>query len=352
MKAFKIIFAVVLLISGFSRVAEAFYFSRSNFFSRRRLLFRSGQNEALKSEPLKVSSAQPFSGPGSARYRYSQVIAQRYGAGSDNEYYIFEPENANRALPLIVFNHGLWMGKNPKYYRAWIDHIVKRGNIVIFPVNKISLKIFSSDTSNNVIDSVKMAIKRLYDGTHTIPDLNKFAAMGHSIGALIAVNMAVLANTKGLPRPRAVMAVQPGNPFYVKVENLNAIPRGTLLLSIAAMEDYVVFDLYAKRIFNEATGLNKEDKNLIIIKSDYHGAQKLSADHFAPCSLKGFSDASRGYAIDALDYYGYWKLLDGLTDAAFYGKNREYALGNTFQQRYRGTWNDGEPIRELEIVTK
>ena len=53
---------------------------------------------------------------------------------------------------------------------------------------------------------------------------------------------------------------------------------------------------------------------------------------------------------DALDFYGFWKLIDALTDAAFYGKNREYALGNTPQQRYMGDWSDGRPVKELVIL--
>jgi hypothetical protein len=31
--------------------------------------------------------------------------------------------------------------------------------------------------------------------------------------------------------------------------------------------------------------------------------------------------------VNALDFYGIWKLFNALCDAAFYGKNREYALG-------------------------
>ncbi len=55
-------------------------------------------------------------------------------------------------------------------------------------------------------------------------------------------------------------------------------------------------------------------------------------------------------SVDALDYYGLWKLFDGLTDAAFFGRNREYALGNTPRQRFMGLWSDGMPVKEL-IVT-
>ena len=53
--------------------------------------------------------------------------------------------------------------------------------------------------------------------------------------------------------------------------------------------------------------------------------------------------------IDALDFYGTWKLLDGLTDAAFHGTHREYALGNTAQQRFMGKWSDGVPVKELIV---
>jgi hypothetical protein len=53
---------------------------------------------------------------------------------------------------------------------------------------------------------------------------------------------------------------------------------------------------------------------------------------------------------NAQDYYGTWKLFDGLYDAAFYGKNREYALGNTTQQRFMGFWSDGTKIKQLNVT--
>ena len=56
------------------------------------------------------------------------------------------------------------------------------------------------------------------------------------------------------------------------------------------------------------------------------------------------------FGVNALDYYGTWKLFDALTDAAFYGKNREYALGNTPQQRFMGFWSDGKAIKELVVT--
>ena len=56
--------------------------------------------------------------------------------------------------------------------------------------------------------------------------------------------------------------------------------------------------------------------------------------------------------VNAMDFYGTWKLFDALTDAAFNGRNREYALGNTPQQRFMGLWSDGVPVKELKVTDK
>ena len=55
------------------------------------------------------------------------------------------------------------------------------------------------------------------------------------------------------------------------------------------------------------------------------------------------------YMIDVFDYYAYWKLFDGLSDAAFHGKNRKYALGDTPEQKFMGNYSDGRPFEELVI---
>jgi hypothetical protein len=37
-------------------------------------------------------------------------------------------------------------------------------------------------------------------------------------------------------------------------------------------------------------------------------------------------------------------------DAAFYGSNRNYALGNTLEQRFMGVWCDGVAVKELMVT--
>jgi len=57
-------------------------------------------------------------------------------------------------------------------------------------------------------------------------------------------------------------------------------------------------------------------------------------------------DANR--TLSALDYYG--KVFDGLIDAAFYGKSRNYALGHRHEQRFKGLWSNGLPVKELLVT--
>jgi hypothetical protein len=59
-------------------------------------------------------------------------------------------------------------------------------------------------------------------------------------------------------------------------------------------------------------------------------------------------DANR--TLSALDYYGIWKVFDGLIDAAFYGKSRNYALGTGMGSAFMGLWSDGVPVKELLVT--
>ncbi len=79
-------------------------------------------------------------------------------------------------------------------------------------------------------------------------------------------------------------------------------------------------------------------------------AERRGADGGAQSSQPDLAAATEGvFGVDALDYYGLWKPFDGLCDAAFSGKNREYALGNTPEQRFMGKWSDGVPVKELQV---
>ena len=345
---------------------------------------------------------QPATGPGGKQYVHASVTKNRYGKGGQ-EYWIFEPAEPKPAsAPVVVFLHG-WGGMNPLYYGAWIDHLVKRGNIVIYPRYQASLLTPIGEFTPNTLTAIKEAIARLRsEPGHVKADLTKFAAVGHSVGGLLAANVAALASENGLPRVVAVMSVEPGiteSPINVPLADLKKIPAQTLLLAVAGDQDSLVRDVDAKRIYNESTRVPANNKDYVTLASDAHGTPSLQASHRAPTAFDPAYDSGEGIGggpaelggggrvgsdsgdnasgragglptrridgqrngqrdrletmmVNALDFYGTWKLFDGLCDAAFYNKNREYALGNTPQQRFMGVWSDGVPVKELKVTDK
>lgn len=349
--------------------------------------------------------AQPKDGPGGSKLPHAEVINNRYES-SAREYWIYEPDQPKpRRAPVIVFLHG-WGGTNPAAYGAWLDHLVRRGNIVIYPRYQADLMSPVSDFTANAIAAIKNALERLKtEKGHIAPDLDKFAVVGHSMGGLLTANIAALAAESGLPKVRAMMPVEPGrtsNPlglFELELADLAKIPADTLLLAVVGEDDGLVGDHDGKRIYHESTKVTAANKDFITLMSDDHGEPALVAGHSAPTgadprydngefvpardsSIPGGSvrnrirerignrqrdpnarpgessaDTSPGSAatsrrgVDAMDF-ALWRLFDALCDAAFNGKNRGAALGNTPTQRSMGKWSDGKPVKELQVTDR
>jgi pimeloyl-ACP methyl ester carboxylesterase len=300
---------------------------------------------------------QPTSGPGSSNYSHASVTQHVYGEGA-LEYWLFEPASPKpQSAPVVIFSHG-WTAMNPAPYGAWINHLVRRGNIVIYPRYQARLLSPMSGFCYDAIRSVKNALLELETGNnHVHPQLDKVAAVGHSAGGQITAGIAASASAQGLPMIKAVMCVQPGpgrEARRIPLTDVKKLPASTLLLTVAGNEDTVVKDTDARRIINESVLVPPENKNLVIFASDYHGQPPLVANHLmpvAPSEIRSEMDAkarsvSSQHKANAMNFYGTWKLFDALENAAFYGKEREFCLGNTPQQRYMGKWSDGVPVKE------
>src|SRR3954451_13669614 len=280
---------------------------------------------------------QPLTGPGGNQYVHAAVTKNLYGKGGQ-EYWIFEPDSPKpRTAPVIIFLHG-WGGMNPMYYGAWLDHLVKRGNIVVYPRYQSNLLTPIKDFTPNTLAAVKDAVRRLRtERGHVTPDFSKFATVGHSLGGLLAANIAALASESNLPRVRAVMSVEPGitePPINVPLADLKKIPAETLLLAIAGDQDGLVRDTDAKRIYYESTRVLAKNKDFVMLVSDLHGQPTLEASHRAPTAINKDYDSGEGVGgappgtpdpiggdaritrrvrpetmmVNALDFYGTWKL--------------------------------------------
>jgi len=300
------------------------------------------EQQYIPQEPP-TQPTQPPTGPGGSNYSHDGIRQTQYGWGG-HQFWIFEPNIPTPvSAPLIVFNHG-WSAFSPSAYQVWIDHLVKRGNIVVYPRYQLGYITGVRYATPNAIQAVKRAIAILQNGDHVHPDLDKFAIVGHSLGGGITAEMAVLADENGLPRPKAIMPVQPFIRSDTMMKNFHDISATTLLLVVVGENDNIAGDFSGKLIFSTSDQIPVDQKDFIIQRTDRYGSPALVADHLAPLCIPNSS------GVNAMDYYCTWKLFDALTDYAFYGTNHDFCFGNTPEQRFMGYWSDGTAVKELKVT--
>jgi len=300
--------------------------------------------------------SQRATGPGGTGYAYSGVSVTRYGEGAEG-YWVFEPRGVDKSepLPVVGFVHGL----NATRYGTswlWIRHLVRRGNLVVYPQYQEGLLLDPTKFTGRSAAAIAQAIERFDGKRHALADQDRFAMVGHSLGGAIIANLASRHAHYGLPRPRALMPVQPGDVrsesglgafFPSLIEDHRTIPAGTLMLVIATEDDDIVGQGAAKAIYHAAELVDKDDKDFVLIGPDRHGRPTLPADHLMAWA---YIDADGTVRANAYDY-ALWRWFDALSGAAFGDdKHRAVALGNTPQQRDLGKWSDGTPVRQPKVT--
>ena len=315
---------------------------------------------AQGAEELPLPPRQPPSGPGGAAGRFEEVVVTRSGSAPLG-FWLFEPAgpvdqnrgDADNPLPLVLFLHG-FTAVDPERYRLWIDHIVRRGAVVVYPDYQRATPL-GDDWSTflpNTIGAVRSALASLRSSGGGNVDLTRLAVVGHSLGGVLAIGYAAVASAARVPPADVVMAVEPGGcggcpPLSegqgAPLPDLARVPATTKLLVLVGDADNVVGDGAAKRIWAGTTSVPAADRDYVTVVSDHHGSPPLRADHLFP-QTKG-----RGSTTDALDWFGAWKLLDLLIDCAYDGLDCDDALGGSIRQRTMGTWSDGTPVAELRV---
>lgn len=309
--------------------------------------------------------AQPAHGPGGSDYRHARVTAREVHAGAQG-WWLFTPAAPAPAhAPVVVFCHG-WGALDPHHYRAWIDHLVRRGNIVVWPNYQDSLLTPGAQFLPNAIAGVRGAFEQLANGTAGMrADVERVAIVGHSAGGVLAAQIAAAAHAEGLPEFRAVMPVEPGDGsrdgrrrVSVPHTDLAPLPARTLLLVVVGAEDHRAYESLGLSIYDATTRVPAANKNVIELESDAHGSPTLIANHAAPGASADARPARRAAlpefehagVVDALDWYGTWKLFDALSEAAFDGRYRDVALGGGPAQTAMGNWSDGVPVKPMRIL--
>ncbi len=321
-------------------------------------VFFFGKN-ALFTEPA-AQPPQPQTGPGAATYSHQSASFQDFAKKQDG-YWLFEPaEPKPDSGHVVVFLHG-YGAYNPMIYGKWLRHLVQNGNIVIYPRYQRSLLSPGPEKfAKNAATAIRDALAELEGNGRVKPVTSHLAMVGHSYGGVIAAGLAIQYEQYEIPQPKVLMLCSPGTGRFKggRLESYAEMPADISMLITVSEDDWVVGDEFALKVFEEAT--QTPQRNLLRQFADAHGEPPLKAHHNQPYSLDtAFDTGVRNYTakkalrvstLDAVDYYGYWKLFDAMLACNRQGTFCNYAFGNTPEQTFLGAWSDGVPIRPLEAT--
>jgi dienelactone hydrolase len=211
-------------------------------------------------------------GGGGASFPATPTVEGPLVSGSKGVW-LFRP--AGKPKRLVIFFHGQGgpTETTPTNHRDWIDHLVSRGAVVVYPRYETD---YSDAVIQPTISGVRTAMQRL--GRQSLPVL----ALGYSRGAALAVEYAAVAPGRHLPVPDAIESVNPV-PYgeQARIIDLRPIRPTTLLAVLVSEKDPHASD-GASLLFHRLrdAGFPRRQIRLIIARS--HGT--FVADHLAPLS--------------------------------------------------------------------
>lgn len=313
----------------------------------------SGTPVAAEPAASPAQPAQPATGPGSDDTAFPAARATKYGP-EPGGFWLWEPATGAAAdapvapgpFPVVLYVDGCCAGDypNPPSVDPWLTHLARQGYVVAAPVYR------ATTVLADVPARLREALAELARPGHAAIDPTRFAVAGYSFGGVPAVAYAATAAASGLPVPQALFVLAPcfdgslsigatpGSTCQVPPAN-PAFPPGLKAVELAFGEDFRVGIDMPRQVWGALASLPVGDRDFVVMASDGHGLPPVVARHETPTD-----------GIDAADQYGIWKLADALFACAFDGTWCEYALGNTPEQRFMGTWSDGVPVAELQVT--
>lgn len=329
--------------------------------------------------PALQASAQTPPAPFSPEYwqqqrRHEDISVMTVGDGPDRAY-VFKPaDDQAGGLPLVIFNHG-WLGMNPKNFGSLIDLMVRRGAVVIYPVYQDGDKTAPQEITHNASKASVRALEVL-DALHPgLVNHDKVLYWGFSMGATISLNLAIDPARAGLPAPRALMLVSPGDSQHVArgeraasiIGKVELLPSKLPVLIVSGAADTSIGVPTARAIAARLCHIPADRRNLLLFPSDADQDRKIMAGHGAPGSpdsrydfpdayakvpalIRGRSDFEPSASLNQLDFYGFWRLSIGLLDYVSGGDYPAQLFSRTAaENRYLGHWPSGKPFAEARI---
>lgn len=302
---------------------------------------------------------QPSTGPGGSEYIHDSIAIYDYGTNKNGDgFWLYEPASPTPdSANVVVFIHGLGQ-TNPKVYGKFIRHLVRKGNIVIYPRYQKDLLSAAATFSDSCARGIQRAMDTLNLTGHVKPRWENYFVLGHSVGGILTANMAMNHATYYLYKPLTAFSMQPGGIEGILLPDYSAFPSDIKYLVAVGDNDAIVGTATGEFLFANTTGVPTSHKNLVKHFADNHGSPAITATHNEPVGNDNYFDNGENNVTiifttgveDAVEYYCYWKLQDALMDCALNNQNCDVAFGDTPQQRNMGKWSDGTDVVPLQIT--
>jgi pimeloyl-ACP methyl ester carboxylesterase len=203
-------------------------------------------------------------------------VARPYGHGS-SAVWVLTPSGA-RARSVVVFIHG-WTATSPfDWHQVWLDHLLRKGSAVVFPVYQTTGGDDEFVTAPyNLRDGLQAGFRAL--GQPQLP----VVVVGYSVGGALAFYYAADALGWGVPRPAAAYSIFPIDPLAMDpgLLHLGTPPRIRFLIFVADKDD-VVGDAGAVAFLKWLAPVPNSLKTRRLLHSDPNG---LFFDHYAPTNV-------------------------------------------------------------------
>ncbi len=291
-------------------------------------------------------------------YRCDSVQTLDFAQVEDG-YFLFlpaspRPDTAN----VIIFIHG-YGAINPMLFGKWITHLVRQGNIIIYPRYQRNLfRPKVTEFTPNAATGIRSAIIYLQEESDIKPNLDHLVFFGHSYGGVIASNLAVDYELYEVPKPEGLMISAAGTAKLTAGmrADYSDFPKDIKLIIITNKDDKTTGDFFGLKLFREAQ--NTREKVYFRQYADHHGYPVITAGHNTVQCIDEIYDsgvhnytarhAKRVSTFDVLDYNGYWRIFDQLLRCVRTGK--DCAIMNPAPRRFdMGKWSDGVPIESLKV---
>jgi dienelactone hydrolase len=309
-----------------------------------------------------------------AREIHGAVLVLAQGEGA-KRVYVFLPQApaVSGPVPVVFFHHG-WQGMNPLNYGALIDHLVREGNAVIYPVYQES----AATSPQGIVETAALADRQgveMLASRRLTPERTRILYFGYSMGAAISLDLALGPRRYGLPAPDALLLLAPGDAPAVAtgpagrsiIGPVERLPKRLPIAIMTGEQDTQIGLPTGRALMARLCHAVPGRRVLMVLPGDSHDGVTVHAQHGSPGApdprydfpltdenfpmlLTGQAEYAPSPSLNQLDFYGYWKVADALLDGLATGRLPALVFGDgTKAQLYLGTWPDATPFKPMHL---